>query len=90
MAISLELTDLNLLLTWFGIFILGFGCFSYHLKEHISLSEAPLAVAVGILLGPFGLNNIFHWTRKDEFERLDEITLGLSRVIIGCVCLSKL
>ncbi len=87
MAISLEVTDLNVLLLLYGAFILCFGSVSYLLKEKVALSEAPVALAAGIAFGPYGLGSIFKsllaQDGQAELEQLDSFTLGLSRVVIG-------
>lgn len=81
MTISFEVTTLNLLCTAFGLFFIPYGTFSYLIKERLFLGEAPLAVLIGIGLGPYGLGGIFNWASK-EIE-IDEISLGLCRVVIG-------
>ncbi|SPO27353.1 related to Na+/H+-exchanging protein [Ustilago trichophora] len=81
MALSFEVTTLNLLCTAFGLFFLPYGTFSYLIKERLFLGEAPLAVLIGIGLGPYGLGGIFNWASKEV--NMDEISLGLCRVVIG-------
>ncbi|EST04807.1 Cation/H+ exchanger [Kalmanozyma brasiliensis GHG001] len=81
MGLELEVTSLNLLCTAFGLFFIPYGTFSYLIKERLFLGEAPLAVLIGIGLGPYGLSGIFNWT-SPEME-IDEISLGLCRVVIG-------
>lgn len=81
MGLELEVSSLNLLCTAFGLFFIPYGTFSYLIKERLFLGEAPLAVLIGIGLGPYGLSGIFNWT-SPEME-IDEISLGLCRVVIG-------
>lgn len=79
--LDLEITALNLLCTSFGLFFIAYGTFSYLIKERLFLGEAPLAVVIGIGLGPYGLGGIFNWASK-EID-IDEVSLGLCRVVIG-------
>ncbi|KAJ9480325.1 Na(+)/H(+) antiporter [Pseudozyma hubeiensis] len=81
MGLELEITTLNLLCTAFGLFFLPYGTFSYLIKERLFLGEAPLAVLIGIGLGPYGLGGIFNWASKEV--DIDEVSLGLCRVVIG-------
>lgn len=81
MGLDLEVTTLNLLCTSFGLFFVAYGTFSYLIKERLFLGETPLAVLIGIGLGPYGLGGIFNWASK-EID-MDEISLGLCRVVIG-------
>lgn len=81
MALQLEITTLNLLCTAFGLFFLPYGTFSYLIKERLFLGEAPLAVLIGVGLGPYGLGGIFNWASKEV--DIDEVSLGLCRVVIG-------
>ncbi|TKY86231.1 hypothetical protein EX895_005056 [Sporisorium graminicola] len=81
MPFELEVTTLNLLCTAFGLFFIPYGTISYLIKERLFLGEAPLAVLIGIGLGPYGLGGIFNWASKEV--DIDEISLGLCRVVIG-------
>ncbi|KAJ1022021.1 hypothetical protein NDA18_005256 [Ustilago nuda] len=81
MRLDLEITALNLLCTSFGLFFIAYGTFSYLIKERLFLGEAPLAVVIGIGLGPYGLGGIFNWASKET--DIDEVSLGLCRVVIG-------
>nr|CDI53286.1 related to Na /H-exchanging protein [Melanopsichium pennsylvanicum 4] len=81
MAFEFEVTTLNLLCTAFGLFFISYGTFSYLIKERLFLGEAPLAVLIGIGLGPYGLGGIFNWASKEV--DVDEISLALCRVVIG-------
>ncbi|CDR98743.1 related to Na+/H+-exchanging protein [Sporisorium scitamineum] len=81
MDIQLEVTTLNLLCTAFGLFFIPYGTISYLIKERLFLGEAPLAVLIGIGLGPYGHGGIFNWASKEV--DVDEISLGLCRVVIG-------
>lgn len=81
MGLELEVTTLNLLCTAFGLFFIPYGTFSYLIKERLFLGEAPLAVLIGIGLGPYGLSGIFNWASKEV--EMDEFSLGLCRLVIG-------
>ena len=81
MAIELELSSLNLVATVSGLFLILYGSFSYLIKERLFLGEAPLAVLVGILFGPYGVAGRLGLAEK--FDDLDQVALGLSRVVIG-------
>lgn len=81
MNIELEITSLNLVCTAFGLFFVSYGTVSYLIKERLFLGEAPLAVLIGVGLGPYGFGGIFKWTPKEV--NVDELSLGLCRVVIG-------
>lgn len=68
----------------FGLFVCLYGIFSFYVKERLYMGEAPLAVLLGIILGPYGLGRITHWSGEGEDEEnADKIALGFSRVVIG-------
>jgi len=63
-------------------FLLVYALFSLFIKNSLHLSEPPLAVLFGILLGPYVLNviNPTEWGHDDPF--LQEFT----RIILGVQC----
>jgi NhaP-type Na+/H+ or K+/H+ antiporter len=63
-------------------FLIVYALFSQFIKNNLHLSEPPLAVLFGILLGPYALNIITPrlWGLNDGF--IKEIT----RVIVGIQC----
>lgn len=83
----LPISTLDLSVASAGLFLIAWGTFSYLAKERLFLGEAPFAVAIGILLGPYGLGNVFGWTQPGQPEEpggsIDQLTLGLSRIVIG-------
>ncbi|PWN50292.1 hypothetical protein IE53DRAFT_298146, partial [Violaceomyces palustris] len=83
MAIELELSSLNLISVFLGLFIILYGSFSYLIKERLFLGEAPIAVLLGICLGPYGLGKVLGWNESDGDQLNDDVSLAMSRVVIG-------
>ncbi|KAN0066267.1 hypothetical protein ACQY0O_000361 [Thecaphora frezii] len=81
MTIELEFSPINLLATGFGLVFILYGSVSYLFKERFFLGEAPIAVVVGIALGPYGLAGALGWCSKDS--QSDELGLALARLVIG-------
>ncbi|KAH6898365.1 Sodium/hydrogen exchanger family-domain-containing protein [Thelonectria olida] len=90
-AIPLQLTNFNIVVAFLGGFISLFGLVSYLLKENYYLSEALIALLVGVAFGPHGTNFI---QPKDYAqcaglsdvecqENLNSITLNFSRLVLG-------
>ncbi|CZR55424.1 related to Na+/H+ antiporter CNH1 [Phialocephala subalpina] len=68
-----------------SLFLIIYALFSQYIRNHLHLSEPPLAVLYGILLGPSVLRIIVpqHWGFKDED---DEIVQEITRVIVAIQC----
>ncbi|EPQ32294.1 uncharacterized protein PFL1_00491 [Pseudozyma flocculosa PF-1] len=81
MPIELQWTPVNFLAAGFGLVFILFGSVSYLVKERLFLGEAPIAVLVGIALGPYGLAGFTDWFPRDGMH--DKIGLAMSRIIIG-------
>lgn len=80
----LQPTDFNIVCAVLGGFVSLFGLVSYFIKERLFLSEALIALLVGIGLGPHGANLI----RPLDYasgspERVDAITLAFTRLVLG-------
>ncbi|KAG9258891.1 Cation/H+ exchanger [Emericellopsis atlantica] len=92
-AVPLELTNFNIITSVLGGFVSLFGLVSYLLKEHYFMSEALIALLVGIGLGPAGANFIRprSYAQCNEYgvseaqcqENLDSITVNFSRLVLG-------
>jgi NhaP-type Na+/H+ or K+/H+ antiporter len=80
----LSLSELNIILSILGAFILLFGFISIKLKAKWYLGEALPAVVVGICLGPLAANFIDseRWGSASAGQT-SEISLGIMRVLIG-------
>ncbi|KAI9158104.1 putative Na(+)/H(+) antiporter [Paramyrothecium foliicola] len=80
----LVLSELNIILSVFGAFILIYGFISIKIKAKWYLGEALPAMVVGIILGPLAANFIDseRWGNAVNGQT-SEITLGMMRVLIG-------
>ncbi|KAH6667044.1 Na+/H+ antiporter 2 [Plectosphaerella plurivora] len=81
---DLNPSDLNIILSIFGIFIILYGLFSVKIKNKWYLGEALPAVLIGICLGPIAAKFIVadRWGGAEPGQT-SEITLGFMRVMIG-------
>lgn len=79
-----EVNAPHLAYTFLGGFIVIFGMLSLFLKERLYIGEAPLAVIVGIILGPcvLGFFDPYAWGGP-SIDVTDEITLEVTRVVIA-------
>ncbi|TVY82317.1 Na(+)/H(+) antiporter [Lachnellula suecica] len=66
----------------FSFFLIIYALFSQFIRNKLHISEPPLAVAFGILLGPHVFNLISPSRRGMNDEMMQEIT----RVIVGIQC----
>ncbi|TQS33321.1 hypothetical protein Golomagni_06340, partial [Golovinomyces magnicellulatus] len=92
-AIPLALSDFNIIVALLGGFISLFGLVSYLLKEKYYMSEALIALLVGLAFGPLGANFIRPRNYAECFEpgvtsrecedNLNAITLNFSRLVLG-------
>ncbi|KAK0554157.1 hypothetical protein OC846_002246 [Tilletia horrida] len=83
MAVELDPSQLNLSLLILGAYIVIFGLFSYVLKEKANVGEAPIAVILGVALGPYGVFNLVDWAASGNQGQADAMMLGLSRIVLG-------
>jgi NhaP-type Na+/H+ or K+/H+ antiporter len=79
---QLEPTPPHITYLTLSVFLIVYALFSQLIKNKLHLSEPPLAVLWGILLGPYALNIIapYQWGLNDRI--MQEIT----RVIVGIQC----
>ena len=63
-------------------FLILYALFSLFIRNHLHLSEPPLAVPFGILLGPCLLD----WIKPRNWGLDDEIVEEFTRVIVGLQC----
>lgn len=81
---NMAVEELDMVALSFGLFVCLYGCFSYYIKEHMYIGEAPLAFLLGIALGPYGLGQLTKWDGQGEdADTADDVALGLSRIVIG-------
>ncbi|KAF3940669.1 hypothetical protein ABW19_dt0208949 [Dactylella cylindrospora] len=81
----LVVSEFNIICTILGGFVLCFGLISFFVKERLYLSEALIALLVGVALGPqgAGLINPIGYARDNSEENLDAINLAFSRLVLG-------
>ncbi|KAI1080201.1 Sodium/hydrogen exchanger family protein [Whalleya microplaca] len=81
---SLDLSDLNIVLSVLGIYIVLYGFFSVKLKQEWHLGEALPAMVMGIILGPIAAKflDAERWGSA-AVDQQNTITLGVTRVVIG-------
>lgn len=81
---SLDTSELNIVLSVLGAFIVLYGIISIKIKREWYLGEALPAVAIGIILGPIAVKflNSERWGSAEEHQQVP-ITLGITRVMIG-------
>ncbi|KKY14265.1 putative sodium hydrogen exchanger family protein [Diplodia seriata] len=82
--IELELSELNIVLSVVGAFLIVFGIISHKIKKSWYLGEALPAMLMGVILGPKAAKFIepARWISAEPDE-LNELTLGVCRVAIG-------
>lgn len=79
---QLELTGPHIAYLTISTFLISFALFSLFIRNHLHLSEPPLAVLVGILLGPYVLD----WISPRRWGLDDEVMQELTRVIVAIQC----
>ncbi|KAB2572100.1 Cation/H+ exchanger [Lasiodiplodia theobromae] len=81
---QLELSQLNIVLSVTGAFLVLYGIISSKIKYSWYLGEALPATIIGIILGPTASKFVDSatWGEANE-DTLHEITYGVSRVVIG-------
>ncbi|GAB1317689.1 hypothetical protein MFIFM68171_07899 [Madurella fahalii] len=81
---NLDVSELNIVLSVLGAFILLYGIISVLIKSRWFLGEALPAVLIGVILGPIAAKFIdsSRWGSAAEGQTSD-ITLGMARVVIG-------
>ncbi|ORY08038.1 Na(+)/H(+) antiporter 1 [Clohesyomyces aquaticus] len=81
---SLDISELNIVISVLGAFILAYGFFSVKIKQVWYLGEALPAVFVGVCLGPIAAKFLSagRWGSAEEGQQ-EAITLGLCRIVIG-------
>ncbi|EYE95149.1 putative plasma membrane antiporter [Aspergillus ruber CBS 135680] len=80
----LDVTNLNIVLTFSGIYILLFGFLSFKIKQRWYLGETLPAFITGIAFGPVGARflRVDEWG-YDKTTGASEIAYGLFRIVIG-------
>ncbi|CAH7683973.1 Sodium/hydrogen exchanger family-domain-containing protein [Phakopsora pachyrhizi] len=77
-----EATPTHLALSLLPAFMVIFGLFSAFVKERLYIGEAILAVAFGIILGPY-VSGVFDPRSWNEGVGFDDMTLEVTRVVIA-------
>ncbi|KAF3908097.1 hypothetical protein ABW21_db0206803 [Orbilia brochopaga] len=82
---TLIISEFNIVCTVLGGFVLVFGLVSFFVKERLYLSEALIAMLMGVALGPHGANLItpLSYARDNSEENLDAVNLAFSRLVLG-------
>ncbi|EGE84461.1 hypothetical protein RJZ56_003543 [Blastomyces dermatitidis] len=80
----LNVSELNVVLSILGAFIVLYGSISTKIRNVWYLGEALPAVIFGILLGPLAAKfiEVEHWGSAAEDQKY-QVTLGVARVVIG-------
>jgi len=81
---TFDLSELNIVISVLGAFIVAYGFFSVKIKQVWYLGEALPAVVFGIILGPLAAKFIDaeRWGSAAEGQQ-EAITLGMCRIVIG-------
>ncbi|TVY28296.1 Na(+)/H(+) antiporter [Lachnellula hyalina] len=79
---QLEPTTPHVAYLTFSSFLLVYALFSQFIKDNLHISEPPLAVTFGILLGPYAFDLI----TPDRWGMDDGMVQELTRVIVGIQC----
>ncbi|PHH62809.1 hypothetical protein CDD81_6701 [Ophiocordyceps australis] len=81
---NLDVSELNIVLSVLGTFIVLYGIISVKIKQKWYLGEALPAVAIGVALGPIAAKFLDseRWGSAEKGQT-PEITLGVTRVMIG-------
>ncbi|KAK0628025.1 Na(+)/H(+) antiporter, partial [Lasiodiplodia hormozganensis] len=81
---NLDVSELNVVISILGAFIMLYGVISYKIKNVWYLGEALPAVVVGIALGPVASKFIdsTRWGSAEPGQQ-NAITLGVCRLVIG-------
>jgi len=68
-----------------GFYIVVIGLVSYNIKDRAFISDALIALSVGIAFGPIGANwiNIEQWTRPDDYATQGSIVYEIMRIVLG-------
>ncbi|GAA97563.1 uncharacterized protein L969DRAFT_91475 [Mixia osmundae IAM 14324] len=83
-TIETDVDSISTALAVLGFYIVIIGLGSYTLKEKLYLSDALIAIIVGIIVGPIGTNWISPWIWSDYDEELrNKITYEFMRIVIG-------
>ncbi|KXJ88848.1 Cation/H+ exchanger [Microdochium bolleyi] len=80
-----DVNDLNVVVAVLGGFMALYGLIAVKIKTAWYLGEALPAMVVGILLGPYlgDLLNATRWATPPAPNQLDEIALGVMRIMIA-------
>jgi NhaP-type Na+/H+ or K+/H+ antiporter len=79
---QLEPTGPHLTYLTFTVFLITYALFSQFIRNNLHLSEPPVAVLFGIILGPYVLN----WITPKLWGLDDGIMQEVTRVIVGIQC----
>ncbi|KAL1998368.1 hypothetical protein VTN02DRAFT_6330 [Thermoascus thermophilus] len=79
----LDVTELNIVLSVLGLFMLICGLISLKVKQRWYLGEALPAFVLGILIGPEAVKfvNVAHWGPHKNAQ--SDVAYGFSRLVIG-------
>ncbi|KAH8705012.1 Sodium/hydrogen exchanger family-domain-containing protein [Talaromyces proteolyticus] len=81
----LDIDNLNISLSVFGIFVLIYGYLSAKIQQNWYLGEALPAFILGIVFGPSASNfmNVLDWDGDGVYHSTHELAYNLSRIVIG-------
>lgn len=79
---QLELTPPHLTYLFLASFLLTYALFSQFIRNVLHLSEPPLAVLLGIILGPYVLRIL----EPEKWGWDDVVVQEITRMIVGIQC----
>jgi NhaP-type Na+/H+ or K+/H+ antiporter len=79
---QLEITGPHVTYLTFTVFLITYALFSQFIRNNLHLSEPPLAVFFGIILGPYVLN----WITPKVWGLDDGIMQEVTRLVVGIQC----
>ncbi|KAG9237356.1 Na(+)/H(+) antiporter-like protein [Amylocarpus encephaloides] len=79
---QLELTGPHVAYITFSGFLITYALFSQFIRNHLHISEPPLAILFGILLGPYVLG----WITPRKWGMDDGTMQEVTRIIVGIQC----
>lgn len=81
--VALDISETSKAIAIVGFYIVSIGPVSYFLKNRLFLSEALLALGLGIIVGPVALDWFSPGKWADSEEAVNTLTFEITRIVIG-------